>query len=407
MRSWLKWALLAVAFVQFSVVALPPGNADLISVQSLSFDLRRGDSSLLYPGRNFERNDEWVAHHTGNLERLRAKGEPNWCFYPPLLPLVLAPLAGADPEVWRTVWGIIQLALVVFFALLIERLLKAAGARTDLVLLFALVLGSYPVARSLHLGQTSLLIALLVWGGVRAARRGRTEAQVLLMGVAAFVKPFLLVVAAPDAFRRRAGTALGVVAVAALLLVFSLFFVGTTAHVEYWHLLSTLTSSQTAYYGNQSLMAGIMRAFSSLPVLDYGFQPDESLAMLARLVALLVLIVTLVIQRRASRADSIALVGLWLSAALLALPISWEHHLLLLLPVLALLWSREFAVKWERVLLIATTALLEICYLPLYAESAWGRLAASLPLIGNLMLFVLIARYVLRSQTPPSVEALA
>jgi len=406
-RSWLKWVLLTAALVQFAVVALPPGNADLISVQSLSLDLRRGDSSLLYPGRGFERNDEWVAHHTGNLAKLRAKGEPNWCFYPPLLPFVLAPLAGADPEVWRTVWGIIQLLLAVAFALLIERLLKAAGAQPDRVLLFALVLGSYPVARSLQLGQTSLLTALLVWSGVHAARRGRPEAQILLMGVAAFVKPFLLLAAVPDVFRRRTGTALGVVAVVALLLALSLFLVGIAAHVEYWHLLSTLTSSQTAYYGNQSLMAGIMRAFSSLSVLDYGFQPDESLAMLARLVALLVLIAALVIQRRAVSADSIAQVGLWLSAALLALPVSWEHHLLLLLPVLALLWNREFAVKWERVLLIVTTALLEVCWLPLYGESAGGRLSASLPLIGNLVLFILIARYLLRPQKSLSVEAVA
>jgi len=406
-RSWLKWVLLTAALVQFAVVALPPGNADLISVQSLSLDLRRGDTSLLYPGRNFERNDEWVAHHTGNLERLRAKGEPNWCFYPPLLPFLLAPLAGADPEVWRTVWGIIQLLLAVAFALLIERLLKAAGAQPDRVLLFALVLGSYPVARSLQLGQTSLLTALLVWSGVYAVRRGRPEAQILLMGVAAFVKPFLLLAAVPDFFRRRTGTALGVVAVTALLLALSLFLVGIAAHVEYWHLLSTLASSQTAYYGNQSLMAGIMRAFSSLSVLDYGFQPDESLAMLARLVALLVLIAALVIQRRAVSADSIAQVGLWLSAALLALPVSWEHHLLLLLPVLALLWSREFAVKWERVLLIVTTALLEVCWLPLYGESAGGRLSASLPLIGNLVLFILIARYLLRPQKSLSVEAVA
>lgn len=407
MRSGLKWALFGVALVQFAVVALPPGDADLISVQSLALDLRRGDSSLLYPGRGFERNDEWVAHHTENLAKLRAKGEPNWCFYPPLLPLVLAPLAGADPEAWRIVWGIVQLALVVAFALLIERLLQAAGVRTDRVLLFALVLGSYPVARSLQLGQTSLLTALLVWGGVYAARRGRLEVPVLLMGVAAFVKPFLLLAAAPDVFRRRTGTALGVVAVAAILLAVSLFFVGTAAHVEYWHLLSTLASSQTAYYGNQSLMAGIMRAFSGLRVMDYGFQPDGSLALLARLMALIVLISAFVIQRRAVNDESIAQVGLWLSAALLALPVSWEHHLLLLLPVLAFLWCRGFAAKWERVLLFVATALLEVCYLPLYGESAGGRLAASLPLIGNLMLFVLIARYLLRSRPSSSVEALA
>jgi hypothetical protein len=91
----------------------------------------------------------------------------------------------------------------------------------------------------------------------------------------------------------------------------------------------------------------------------------------------------------------------------LALPVSWEHHLLLLLPVLAFLWSRALAARWERVLLIVATVLLEVCWLPLCGESAGGRLVASLPLMGNLMLFVLTARYLLRSRPLPSVEAIA
>jgi hypothetical protein len=404
-KSWLKWLLLIAAFAQFAVIALPPGNADLISVQSLAFDLRRGDASLLYPGRNFERNDEWVAHHTENLRLLRAEGEPNWCFYPPLLPFVLAPLAGADAETWRVTWGIVQILLVVAFALLIGRLLQSAGVRIHPALLYALVLGSYPVARSVQLGQTSLLMAFLLWSAIRAAQRGRNEQKAVLTGVAAFVKPFLLLAAMPDFFRRRASAALGALAVVALLFVFSLFLVGAAAHIGYWNLLTTLASSQTAYYGNQSLMGGLMRAFSSLPVLDYGFQTDVSLSFFALSLALLVLIAAFVVQRRAVSTDPIAQAGLWLSAVLLALPISWEHHLLLLLPVLALLWRVSRAAPARRVLLMVATGLLEICYLPFYGEGTVGRLAASLPLIGNLMLFVLIARYLLRPNASPSVEA--
>lgn len=387
---------MTAAVIQFSIVALPPGNADLISIQLLALDLSRGEKDLLYPGRDFARNDEWADHHAENLAILHADGEPNWCFYPPLVPYLTIPFARLNPETWKVVWGFLQFGGIGLLIWLIYRILQNAGFQPNRVLIAALVLGSYPVARSIELGQTSLLLAVLIWGGVYFAQ-GKTQiVKPVLIGIASFTKPFLWLSAMPDLFRRRTEVVAGAILSAGILFTVSFWVVGVGAHVEYWNLLTALASSQTAYYGNQSLMAGFMRVFSGLPVMDYGFLPNATFAFFNRAVAVGVLVVAWLIQRRIRNADPVLSLGLWLSAALLALPISWEHHLVFVLPVVAFLWSRSLG-GWPKSMLFAATVLLEVCWLPLYSEGGLGRMAASLPLIGNLLLVVVIAQVALSS----------
>ena len=395
MKSAWRWLLLAVALVQFGATALPPGNDDLISIHSLAYDLSRGDTSLLYPGEGFVNNEAWVAHHEANLRRLGDSGAPNWCFYPPLVPYVMIPFAAAGDRSWRLIWGAIQMGLAIVFALLIERLLRSAGAPGNRILILALVIGSYPVARSVELGQTSLLMALLIWCAIYVASKGRELGAVLLAGVAIFVKPFLVVVALADAARRRWWKAIGYVAVWLILLAISLIAVGLHAHQEYWNLLSTLGSSQTAYYGNQSLFGGLFRIFSDLQVMDYGFWSDPTLAWIGRFVALVILAAAGWAQFQARFTEPILSYGLWLSAAALALPISWEHHLVFMVPALAFLWSIRKG-RAETIVLIITTVLLEVRWTYLYGEDLPGRMAANLPLLGNLILFAFLIRHHLK-----------
>ena len=402
MRSVGQWLLLLAALVQFGATALPPGNDDLISIHSLAYDLSRGDTSLLYPGVNFVRNDQWIAHHEANLRRLGDRGQPNWCFYPPLVPYVMIPWAAASDRTWRLIWGAIQLGLVVVFALLIERLLKSAGSPANRVLILALVIGSFPVARSVELGQTSLLMALFIWCAVYIAHTGQRFGAILLAGVAIFVKPFLMVIAIVDAARQRWWNAAGYVAVWLALLAISVFAVGLHAHQEYWNLLATLGSSQTAFYGNQSFFGGLFRVFSDLAVKDYGFWSDPTLAWVGRFVAVIILCLAGWAQFKARAAEPILSYGLWLSAAALALPISWEHHLVFVLPALAFLWTLP-KTRAEAIILVIITALLELRWTFLYGEDLPGRLAANLPLFGNLLLFVYLVSYHLRS----SAESLA
>jgi hypothetical protein len=387
----LKWLLLAIGFLQFAGVALPPGNADLISVETLALDLSRGDDSLLYPGRDFSKNDQWTAHQEANVRYLNGRGEPNWCFYPPLIPYLARPLLALDVETWRLGWGAIQLVLILLFGLLIAKLLamNVAGTKPDRILIFALILGSYPVARSVELGQTSLIIGLLLWTGVYARAIGKGVLGVAAIGASVFVKPFLALVELVDLYRRRYGLLLGAAGVFLGLMLLSWILVGTRAHIEYWNLLTTLASSQNAYYGNQSLLAGVLRLTFRLPVMDYGFQRGPTGGHPGSLLTMLVLAAAAYSQWKSRDVNPLASTGLWISAALLALPISWEHHLVFLLPALAFLWTQSWSSRgW--IALGLCTLLLELNWTSWYAESFGGRLAASLPLFGNLLLFVLL-----------------
>lgn len=392
MTRYLSWALLILACAQFFAVALPPGNADLISIHSLALDFSRGDTGLIYPGRDFDRNDEWIAHHAKNLRTLGDQGEPNWCFYPPLIPFLFSPLADASADTWRIVWGLIGLGLVAVYGLLIRRMILRVRvlAASETALIFALVIGSYPVARAIQLGQTSLLIAVILWAGIFATMQNKSWRRSVAVAAAAFVKPFLLLVEIHELFRRRYGWVALTAGLWGGLFLISLILLGWSVHREYVEFLQTLGRTQTAYCGNQSLLAGFLRVFTTWPVTDYGFGNHPGWFAAGRVLTLIVLATALWAQTR-NRADAIISGGLWLSAAMLALPISWEHHLLFLLPVIVWLWVTAPSFV-SRVVLAAAAILMGVCWLPWYGDHGAGRLIACLPLAGNLLLFAWLIR---------------
>jgi hypothetical protein len=389
LRPKVATGLLVAALIQFAAVGLPPGNADLLSVHLLAYDLSHHDARFLYPGRDYVNNDAWVQHHEQTLRALHVDGEPNWCFYPPLVPLLCTPFVGAGVEVWRIVWGLVQIALAIAFALLIERMLRSAALPASRVLVFALVFGSLSVARSVNLGQTSLLIAVLIWLAVHVRQSSTRAWAGALSGAAYFVKPFLLVGEFPLRGRRRVLEWVVVAATVISLIGISVAVTGADANREYGNLLRTLGASQTAYIGNQSLLAGVMRWTTSIPVGEYGFQMDPTWDAIGKLLAATLLGVAFWAQRRATDVRLVYSIGLWYSAILLALPISWEHHLVVLLPVLAFLFS-ETAVPVIP-LVIAAAAIL-ISAEADYGNSFAGRIATNLPLCGNLILFILLFR---------------
>jgi hypothetical protein len=315
-------------------------------------------------------------------------------------------VARVHPEVWRLVWAAVQMGLLALFIVLIARLLAVTGAveSPSYVLLAALVLGSYPVARAVALGQTTLLIALLAWGGIYLGQMGKSLPAAIALAVAALFKPFVLLATLTDVFRRRFRVPLLAGIMLALLFALSLFAVGLAAHRDYWDLLTTLGVAQTAYVGNQSIMAGVARSVTDLPVLDYGFGNQAALAWLGRVIALLVLATAAHFQWHRRAAHVMASTGLWFSAALLALPISWEHHLALLLPVIAWLWTKPRDTL-ESALLVAATLLIAVDTAPLAADAGAGRWLASTPLAGNLLLFCLliIVHWRARSTAPAAV----
>ncbi len=111
------------------------------------------------------------------------------------------------------------------------------------------------------------------------------------------------------------------------------------------------------------------------------------------------MLITAVWAQSRFRWDIVPSVGLWLSAILLALPVSWEHHLLFLLPVIAWLWAsaRETSARIAPAL---AAILMGVCWVPWYGDHGLGRWIACLPLAGNVLLFVLLIRDAFRPRKP-------
>lgn len=394
MKVWLPRLLLVLAVGQFCWIALPPGNADLISIQSLALDLAHGEKEWLYPGKGFSRNEGWVAHHERNLAVLKASGEPNWCFYPPLVPWLFVPAVKLSPEVWRLVWGIIQFGLVALFIVITGFLIRSSGSRREWswVWTAVLILGSFPVARTLQLGQTSLFLAVLLWGGVLLGFRGKGIIRAVAVGVVAYLKPFLLFGQVPELMDRNLWSLLLSFGIVILLTVCSILLLGPAVNGEYVTFLSTLSESQTAFQGNWSLLAGLLRLVSDLPVTDYGFSWSPESAVWSRVFLLVMLAAAGWAQVRSRRTDPVASTGLWISAVLLGLPISWEHHLVFILPVLAWLWMKLDG-RIERIIIGTATVLLAVNLQPLVTESFPGRFISVLPVIGHIILFVLLVLF--------------
>jgi hypothetical protein len=400
-KSFIPWVLLIVALAQFISVALPPGNADLICVESAALDLAHHEQRFLYPGAGFSRNAEWMAHHARNLDQIGLHHiEPNWLTYPPLVPLILSPFAMLDAQGWRMTWGVIQFLLVVVFAELIIRLLRRsdAGANVSRILVYALVIGSYPLARSIQLGQTSLLIAVLIWVGYLARMSNRYLPAAFSIGIALFIKPFVGLAEIAPVIHNRRLTSLGSVVVALGLMVVSVILIGISAHIEYWHMLGTWSASQSTFFPNQSLFSGLMRFFvPQLPITEYAFHYDPDRAQIGRVLALVILAAAAYVQWKSEGVHIIASIGLWLSAMMLAVPISWEHYLVFLLPTMAFLWMLRWT-PTARVMLAVSTVLLCFDNAPFCTEDFAGRLASSLPILGNLILFGLLILLHVRSR---------
>jgi hypothetical protein len=281
------------------------------------------------------------------------------------------------------------------FFKLIEKWLVFAGATPDRVLLAALLLGSYPIARVFQLGQTSMMLALLLWGSLYAAESRRKWLAPIGLGCAVFIKPFLFIIEIARAVDRKWIRGLQTFSILVFLTMLSILTVGWASQIEYIQFLRTLSGSQSAFWGNQSLFGALLRIFSNLPALWYGFELDSTLRVIGMILFSGFLITAALVQIRASVRHPIATPALWLSAVLLGLSLSWEHHAIILLPAVAWLWTRNLTTA-AAVWLAAATVALSLNLTPLFDESLAGRLMAGIPALGRVIIFILLAAYHLK-----------
>lgn len=236
--------------------------------------------------------------------------------YPPFAAILLAPLAVLP--YWAACLALTLLTLGVL-ALVLRAVLRALGKRCDRWRVAAVLLGAEalePVLRTLYAGQIDLLLLALVALDVLVAAPKWPRG--LLIGLAAAIKLTPAVFLLYLLLRRdtRAAITAGVTFLAATALGFLL---AGADSVRYWTgaLWDTGRVGEPTYAGDQSLLGLLARA---------GVPADARTAWWLPLVAVVLVLTALGVQRALAAGETTIALGLNALGGLLVSPISWTHH---------------------------------------------------------------------------------
>jgi hypothetical protein len=198
-------------------------------------------------------------------EPLYRAEDGHWQFkYLPAFALAIAPLAALPPVAARGVWFFLSVALVVLlvnrsYVLLPDRRRRAAF----LIALTVLAMGKFYV-REVGLGQSNLLLAVLVLAAVAGWLRGRDALPGMLLAAATIVKPYAIVFLPYLIARRKwagVGGFAGVFIGALLLPAVTYGWAGNVDQLRgWWHVVTSSTAPNLAGQDNVSI-AGIYAAW--------------------------------------------------------------------------------------------------------------------------------------------------
>ena len=270
-------------------------------------------------------------------ESLYRESDGHWQFkYLPAFAVAVAPLAKLPPAAARGVWFFLSVALLVVlvnrsYAMLPGRRSRAAF----LVWLTILAMGKFYV-REVGLGQTNLLLAVLVLTALACWMRGRDLAAGALLAVAAVVKPYAVLFLPYLIARRKWNGAVSFAVVLLGALALPAVTYGWSGNLsqlyEWWVVVTTSTAPNLTNQDNISI-AGMYASWLGI---------GGAATWLSAVTALTLVAACAWAIRRGSRSSSPD----YLDAALLLFaipflsPQGWDYVLLISTPAIMLLLDR-------------------------------------------------------------------
>lgn len=321
----------------------PPSKNDFTSYYVAGQVVKRGMAGALYypdPVGSLLAQAS-VQHPWIDVARESGIDNPNYYLYPPLFAIAMLPLTWLSYPAAFAAWLAMN---VLFLAASLAIFLTGRRPRPLVTAGCILVAGAfYPVWHHLKIGQSSLLVLLLLTAAYALLRARRDTAAGLVLSGAILLKltPGILLVLLALHRRWRAATAAvaGVLALSAL----SSMVVGIGPQATYFLRMVPMLGAGTAFYPNQSLNGFLTRV---LHMGDYR-KADLSLdlpwprllAVAAGLVIIVLSVAAIARRRRELGGESFQDgYATLVMASLLVSPISWEHHYVLaLLPAWILL----------------------------------------------------------------------
>ncbi len=293
-------------------------------------------------------------------ESLYRESDGHWQFkYLPAFAVAISPLAKLPPVVARGVWFFLSVALLVVLVNRAYVMLPGRRSRAAfLVWLTILAMGKFYV-REVGLGQTNLLLAVLVLTAMACWVRGRDIAAGALLAAAAVVKPYaVLFLPYLIARRRRNGAASFVVVLlgALALPVVTYGWSGNLGQLhEWWVVITTSTAPNLTNQDNISI-AGMYAAWLGVGGAATLLSAFTSLALVAACAW------AVARGARVSSPDYVDAALLMFAIPFLS-PQGWDYVLLVSTPAIMLLLDRidllGAATRW---LLVGCMALLGLTF---------------------------------------------
>jgi hypothetical protein len=294
-----------------------------------------------------------------------AAGEPlyrvedgHWQFkYFPAFALIIAPIAQLPPVAARAVWLGLSLLLVI---LLVNRSLALLPGRRHTAFFLAgfttLAMGKFYI-REIGLGQSNILLAVVVLLAVAQWWKGRDGAAGALLAAATIVKPYAVLFLPYLLLRRRfraAAAYVGVIALALLLPALRYGLAGNVALLRGWFDTVTRSTAPNLAGQDNTSIAGMFAAW-------LGVGPVASWLTLAATLILLAACTRAFIRNAGVSRPEYLDAGLLLFLIPLVSPQGWDYVLLVSTPVVMILIDRidtfKRPIQWLLVTCLAIAAL--------------------------------------------------
>ncbi len=372
--------------------AMPLWVVDLFCNHYAAYEWKHGEPEWIYT--TLEHYPQWVEHRAPIAEMLQADGTPNQPYYPPFLALILSPVADYSAIAWRNVLFVINILLLFVFAHLLIRACDANLSWRSFLWSLALVLCTYPMARATKLGQIVPIQAAMVWFGLLALRDRRESRAGILLGAMGALKVFPLAFLMIAAVIQRYRTVVVAVAVTVSVYVLSLLLMGFSIHASWFEAVREVGEYAWVFFGNQSLTGWFLRLFTDFDIWHDPAVAGPWIVMSKWTIAVLLggSSLWLMWSRRSHivRDGLVPASGLWIAAILLAIPTSWEHYWMYVLPVLG--WAIHSAwvegdSRWRNILLGTAVFLFTMKLTRFYGNDLAGRIVSGSQSLGMLLLW--------------------
>jgi hypothetical protein len=336
-------------------------------------------ASVMYVVRVRSEMADFAVYRTAGQRALQAEplyraDDGHYQFkYLPAFALAMAPFAWVGPEVAKAAWYALSVALLwVFVASSVHGLPDRRRSTAVLVWLTILLMAKF-YAHELNLGQTNVLLGVVLVSGLLAAQRGHALLAGALVGIGVFVKPYAVILLPwllPGVGLQGVAAAAVVLAIGLLMPALVYGWTGNVNLVVEWYRTVTDTTAPNLLLPENVSIATMWAKWLGPGAL-------ASRMAVATVAVAVVAVAWAVGRRRRVPAPAYLEFGLLMLLVPLISPQGWDYVLLVATPAVVCLVDRfsEMTAPWRAATAVAA-ALMSFTIFDLLGRALYSRLMA-------------------------------